>query len=191
MGLRVSGLRSVSHPIPSSTVISTALPMESTVVARSYNRLMRRSLAVLVLLTTLAGCGDRSGGRNESQSGAQKTGLSLSVSFDEPLREGKPVTWKLRVDNAGPGDVTLTFRSGKDGDVALVQGGREAYRWSAAKFFSQAMRQEPLKAGESRTFSLEEKALSAAPGDYELLAELASEPAPPPARQTVKVSTSS
>lgn len=160
-------------------------------MARPYTGCMRRPLALLVLLTTLAGCGDSGGDRPQSQSGTEKTGLSLTVSFDEPLRQNKPVTWKLRVENAGPGDVTLTFRSGKDGDVALVQGGREAYRWSAAKFFSQAMRQEPLKAGESRTFTLEENALSAAPGDYELMATLASEPGPPPAQRSVKVSTSS
>jgi len=150
---------------------------------------MRRPLVMLVLLTTLTGCGGDGGG-SESQSGSQSTqkeGLSLSVEFDEPVRSGGPVTWKLDVRNGGPGEVTLGFRSGKDGDVALMQGGREAYRWSTAKYFSQALRQERLAAGEHRTFTLEEKALSAAPGDYELVAELDSEPAPPPARRAVKI----
>jgi len=147
---------------------------------------MRRPLAALVLLTTLAGCGSDRGGGSESQAGKQK-GLSLSVEFDEPLRSGQPVTWKLEVENGGPDEVTLVFRSGKDGDVSLVQGGKEAYRWSGNKYFSQAMRQERLAAGEKRTFSLEEPALSAAPGDYELMAGLDSEPAPPPARRSIKV----
>jgi Intracellular proteinase inhibitor len=146
---------------------------------------MRRPLVVLVLLTTLTGCGD--GGGSRSQSGEQKPGLSLSVSFDEPIHTGGPVTWKLEVENGGPDEVTLGFRSGKNGDVVLMQGGREAYRWSAAKYFSQALRQEPLKAGERRTYPLEEQALSAAPGDYELVAELDSEPAPPPARRPAKI----
>ena len=48
------------------------------------------------------------------------------------------------------------------------------------------MRQERLAAGERKAFTLEEKALSAAPGDYELVAELDSEPAPPPARRSVR-----
>ena len=147
---------------------------------------MRRQLAVLVLLTTLAGCGSDGGGGSESQGGKQK-GLSLSVEHDEPLRSGGPVTWKLVVENGGPDEVTLTFRSGKDGDVSLVQGGKEAYRWSGNKYFSQAMRQERLAAGEKKTFTLEEQTLTAPPGDYELMAGLDSEPAPPPARSSVKV----
>jgi hypothetical protein len=147
---------------------------------------MRRPLVMLVLFTTLTGCGGDGGG-SEHQSGQQKDGLSLSVEFDEPLRSGGPVTWKLEVRNGGPGEVTLAFRSGKNGDVALMQGGREAYRWSGTKYFTQAMRQERLAAGDRKTFTLEDAALSAAPGDYELVAELDSEPAPPPARRSVKV----
>ncbi len=147
---------------------------------------MRRPLAALVLLTTLAGCGSDSGGSG-TQAGKQQPGLSLSVEFDEPLRSGGPVTWKVEVRNGGPDEVTLVFRSGKDGDVALVQGGKEAYRWSGTKYFTQAVREERLAAGARKTFTLEEKTLSAAPGDYELLAELDSEPAPPPARRSVKV----
>jgi intracellular proteinase inhibitor BsuPI len=147
---------------------------------------MRRPLVMMVLLTTLTGCGGDGGG-SERQSGQQKDGLSLSVEFDTPLRSGGPVTWKLDVKNAGPGEVTLAFRSGKNGDVALMQGGREAYRWSGTKYFTQAMRQERLAAGDHKTFTLEDPALSAAPGDYELVAELDSEPAPPPARRSVKV----
>ena len=146
---------------------------------------MRRPLAVLVLLTTLAGCGDSGG--SAAQGGAQQEGLSLAVDFDGPLRSGGPVTWKVEVRNGGPGEVTLVFSSGKDGDVALVQGGKEAYRWSGTKYFTQAVREERLAAGERKTFTLEEKTLSAAPGDYELVAELDSEPAPPPARRSVKV----
>jgi len=141
---------------------------------------------MLVLLTTLTGCG-RDGAGSEHQSGTQKEGLSLTVQFDEPVRSGRPVAWKLDVENGGPGEVTLGFRSGKDGDVALMQGGREVYRWSSTKYFSQALRQERLGAGEHKTFTLEEAALTAAPGDYELVAELDSEPAPPAARRSVKV----
>ncbi len=133
---------------------------------------MRLPLAVLVLLIALTGCGgDGDGGGSGTQAGKQQAGLALSVEFDDPLRSGQPVTWKIVVENGGPDEVTLVFRSGKDGDVALVQGGREAYRWSATKYFTQAVREERLAVGERKAFTLEEKTLSAAPGDYELVAE--------------------
>ncbi|HYH50915.1 MAG TPA: BsuPI-related putative proteinase inhibitor [Acidimicrobiia bacterium] len=150
-----------------------------------------RSLTILVLLTVVvAGCGDSDGDRAagpESQAATQKQGLSLSVSFDEPLRSGQPVTWILEVENGAPEAATLVFRSGKDGDVVLGKGGREVYRWSSTRYFSQAMRQERLEPGERKRFALEEKAFSAEAGDYELVAELNSEPAPPPARRSVTV----
>lgn len=145
-----------------------------------------RRLTLIVLLTTLAGCGGDAGG-SESQAGEQKQGLSMSVSFTEPLRSGQPVTWTLEVENGGPAEATLVFRSGKEGDVTLTQGGKEAYRWSGARYFTQAVRQVRLAAGEKKTFRLEEQALTAAAGDYELVAELDSEPAPPPIRRSVEV----
>jgi hypothetical protein len=115
-------------------------------------------------------------------------GLSLGVSFSpEPLRAGQPVTWSLQVTNDGADSVTLNFRNGQDGDVALRRGGTEAYRWSAQRFFSQALRHERLDAGQHKTFKLEEEALRADPGDYELEATLAAEPAPAPARRPVTV----
>jgi hypothetical protein len=143
-----------------------------------------RRLAVLLLLTTIAGCGSDG---SQRQAGKQKKGLSLSVSFTSPLRSGGPVTWTLEVENNGSTETTLAFRSGKDGDVALLAGGKEAYRWSGTRFFTQAMREVRLGPGKRKAFSLEEKALSAAAGDYELVAELDSEPAPPPARRSVEV----
>lgn len=148
-----------------------------------------RRLATLMLLTTLAGCGGGDGpAGSEDQAGTEKKGLSLSVSFGEPLRSGEPVTWTLEVDNAGPDAVTLVFPSGKDGDVALVRGGHEAYRWSSTRYFTQAMRRVHLEPGERKSFELEDNGFSVEPGDYELVAALDSEPAPPPARRSVTVS---
>ena len=145
-----------------------------------------RRLVVLVLITAVAGCGGDDGGSGR-QAGEQERGLSLRVSFDEPLRSGGPVTWELEVENGGPDPVTLVFRSGKEGDVVLLRNGQEAYRWSGTRYFTQAMRQVPLGSGERKTFTLEEKALTAEAGDYELVAELDSQPAPPPARRSVEV----
>lgn len=150
-----------------------------------YRGVVRR-LALFVMLTALAACGDDGGAAAQPATG--RDGLTLSVSFTEPLTSGQPVTWTLQVENGGSREQTLTFRSGKEGDVALFRDGREAYRWSATRFFSQAMRQVRLGPGERKTFTLDDRTLTADPGDYELVAELDSEPAPPPARRSVSVS---
>jgi len=142
---------------------------------------------LLLLVVALAGC-DRGGPNLNGAVSYSDSGLSLTAGFDEPLRTGHSVTWVLKVENRGKTPVTLRFSSGKDGDVALVQGGREAYRWSTNRLFSQAVRQVPLGAGESRTFTLEERRLGVAAGDYELMAQLAAEPSPGVVRRPVTVS---
>lgn len=152
---------------------------------RGYRWVVHRIALFLMAVAALAACGDDGGAAAQSAPG--KDGLVLSVSFPEPLRSGQPVTWTLEVENKGSQEQTLMFRSGKEGDVALLQGGREAYRWSATRFFSQAMRQVRIGPGEHKTYTLEDKTFTADPGDYELVAELDSEPAPPAARRSVTV----
>jgi hypothetical protein len=151
---------------------------------------VRRIAGVLVVVlaapAALAGC---------SRNDQPRTGgvvsytenLSFTVSFDEPLRTGHRVTWTLNVENRSKEAVTLHFRSGKDGDVALQQGGREVYRWSANRVFSQALRQVRLEAGARHAFPLEEKALPAPAGNYELVAAVASDPSPGELRRPVTV----
>lgn len=152
---------------------------------------MRRLAGVLLLVLAapagLAGCDRGEHPRAGGVVSDNQSGLSLSVSFAEPLRTGRPVTWTLEVQNRSKDAVTLNFRSGKDGDLALQQNGREVYRWSANRLFSQALRQVPLPAGARQTFRLEEKALPAPAGDYELVAALASDPSPGELRRPVTV----
>jgi hypothetical protein len=118
---------------------------------------------------------------------ASDNGLTLSVSFDEPLRTGKAVTWALGVENRAQAAVTLRFSSGKDGDVSLRREGREVYRWSAGRLFSQALREVTLAPGDSHDFRLEERSLGLAAGGYELVAELGSDPTVPPLRRPVEL----
>ncbi|HVW34705.1 MAG TPA: BsuPI-related putative proteinase inhibitor [Acidimicrobiia bacterium] len=155
---------------------------------------MRRLAPLLVLLAALAGC-DRgtsaSSGSvkagNTGTTGAGANGLTLSVAFDEPLQSGQTVGWRLEVGNRSGSAVTLRFRSGKQGDVVLAQGGRELYRWSANRLFSQAIREIPLAAGSSTTLALEPDQLHVPPGDYDLVAEADSEPAPGVVHRSVTV----
>jgi hypothetical protein len=149
---------------------------------------MRRLAVFAAVLLALTGCGGGEGDSEGSRSAGGSGGLSLALSFSpEPLRAGQPVTWSLEVANGAKDPVTLTFPSGQHGDVVLLRDGTEAYRWSSTKFFAQAVVKERLEAGGDKTFPLEERALSVEPGDYDLVATLAAEPAPAPVRRRVSV----
>ena len=159
-------------------------------MAAGYPRVMRRLTVFAAVLLALTSCG---GGEGDSGSGGGDSaggngGLSLDVSFSpKSLRAGGPVTWSLEVTNGAKAPVTLTFPSGQYGDVVLLRQGTEAYRWSSTKFFAQAVVKENLAAGADKVFPLEEQGLSVEPGDYELVATLAAEPAPAPVRRRVSV----
>ena len=114
-------------------------------------------------------------------------GLTLSLVHTEPLRARAPVTWTLQVRNGGPVPVTLTFSSGQQGDVVLRQGGQERYRWSRGRAFTQVFAEMPLGPGQARSVELKDPRLAAGPGQYELVASLKSQPAPPEVSRTVTV----
>ncbi|MGH9000474.1 MAG: BsuPI-related putative proteinase inhibitor, partial [Acidimicrobiia bacterium] len=116
-------------------------------------------------------------------------GLSFDLSFEpDPLRSGQPATWTLTLGNAGVEAVTLTFASSQEGDVVLRRrSGGEAYRWSGAKFFAEAIRRVRLRPNEEKVYTLEEKALDVDPGAYELTATIEAVPAPEPIRRQVEV----
>ena len=147
---------------------------------------VRRSVALVLLAAALAGC-DRGGSHASGGVSSSGNGLSLTVGFDKPLRTGRPVTWTLELANRGKGPVDLRFSSGKEGDVVLLRGNTEVYRWSANRLFSQALREENLAAGGHRTFRLEERSLGVPAGDYDLVAEVAATPSPGAVRRPVRV----
>ena len=151
-----------------------------------------RAAALLVILALVAGgCGADGGEQEGNQAGEPGGGgLTLSVAFDpDPPQAGKPVSWSLTVRNEGGEEVTLTFPSGKRGDVVL-EGERdeEVYRWSEGRFFTEAVSRERLRPDQEVVYRLEEPSLSLEPGDYDLVATLAAEPELGPARQRVHIS---
>ena len=114
--------------------------------------------------------------------------LKLIVEPEKP-RSGEPVTWTLEVVNAGVEAVTLTFASAQRGDIVLRREGRKTpvYRWSADRFFAEAIKEERLRANDEKRYSLEEKALAVPAGKYELEATLKASPAPDPVRRDIEV----
>jgi hypothetical protein len=142
---------------------------------------------LLALLAVMAAAACGAGG----EQGAAPTGPrgALALAYEPPApAAGQPVTWVLTVSNGGDEALTLTFSSGKHGDVALAGAdGREVYRWSNDRFFTEAVSRQEVAPGEEVAYRLEEPALAVEPGEYDLVATLAAEPEIGPVRQRVRV----
>ncbi len=112
--------------------------------------------------------------------------LELRVQLRETLETGR-IRWALTVANRGERAVTLVYPTAQDGDLVLREDGEVAYRWSEGRVFAQQQRCQLIGAGQDYQFSLRGTDLDVDPGDYELVASLAAEPAPEPARIDVTV----
>ena len=142
-------------------------------------------LITLVLVACACGGGDAGDQAGDPGGG----GLGFSVAFEpDPPEAGKPVTWSLRVRNDGGETVTLTFPSGKRGDVVLKDERQaEAYRWSDGRFFTEAVtRERPARTRRWCTGSRNPRSPSK-PGTTSLVATLAAEPEVGPDRQRVHI----
>jgi hypothetical protein len=84
------------------------------------------------------------------------------------------VRFVLRVENRGAGPVEVTFPSGQDYDFVVLQDGREVWRWSEDRMFTQALREERLAAGEAWTFEEVWRPSPGMAGEFEVVGRLAS-----------------
>lgn len=62
------------------------------------------------------------------------------------------VHFVLQVTNASGAVVPVTFPTGQSAEFTVSRDGRELWRWSADRGFTQAVRQESLAPGETRTY---------------------------------------
>jgi hypothetical protein len=83
--------------------------------------------------------------RRDAASGALVSSLSVEA--------GDTVRLTLQVTNATAGPLALAFVSGQSYDFAVLRGGETLWQWSANQRWSQALRDETLAAGETRTYT--------------------------------------
>jgi hypothetical protein len=96
-------------------------------------------------------------------------GASLAVALDA----GAP-RFVLTVANVSDHRMELAFPDGHTRDFAVYDArGREVWRWSAGRMFTQVMRTKLLAAGDAVTY--EERWVRPAPGRYSVVATLRSE----------------
>jgi len=76
------------------------------------------------------------------------------------------VHFVLQVTNTSAAPVTLNFSSGQLFDFMVSRDGREVWRWSAERMFTQALRSERLDAGDTRTYTAAWRPSPRTPGEY-------------------------
>lgn len=86
---------------------------------------------------------------------------------------GHAVRFALALENAGNKTLEMHFPNGQTHDlVVLDAAGREIWRWSQGRMFTQAHKTEVVSGGD--TFRLEEEWTAPAPGQYTVVATLRS-----------------
>ena len=97
---------------------------------------------------------------------------ALETKFDVAV-EGSDVRFSLRVVNTTPKNLEVNFPSGQSYDFVVVDSvGREVWRWSSDRIFTQSVRNKLLGKGDAITAS--EKWSPAKPGRFTAIAQLTS-----------------
>jgi hypothetical protein len=99
-------------------------------------------------------------------------GDTIAASLDVAV--GDEVEFTFHVTNSSAKRVELRFPSGKTHDVVVLDAqGREVWRWSRGRMFTQAMQNKVLAASDTLTFT--ESWRPEQPGAYTAVASLLSE----------------
>ena len=123
---------------------------------RSQLRSGRAVLGTVPLLAVLSACPPRDPAPvPPSEQGRAVTESPATGPLVPSLQvetHGDSLHFLLQVTNAAEEAVALTFRSGQSADFIVTHEGREIWRWSGEQMFTQAIRNERLAPGETRTF---------------------------------------
>jgi hypothetical protein len=122
-------------------------------------------------------CGPRA--RNDATARSETTRVVRSVDANAPLSPaldvtvGREVTFSFQVMNAGKKKLEVAFPDGRTHDVVVLDSlGREVWRWSEGRMFTQAMQNRVLRTNDLLMY--EEAWEKPAPGTYVAVATLAS-----------------
>jgi hypothetical protein len=95
-------------------------------------------------------CGPRSGSTETPTRARAASTQSVASSFD--VKVGRHVKFALRVTNHGAKRIELNFPSGQTHDVVVLDTkGREVWRWSAGRMFTQNLQNKTLASNETIT----------------------------------------
>jgi hypothetical protein len=91
----------------------------------------------------------RAGSKSDSSRSADLDDLKLTLATDkETYEEGEPVSIAMSVTNSGKDPRTLAFASGQQCDFVVAKDGREIWKWSGGKYFTQSLISRTVGPGE-------------------------------------------
>ena len=155
-----------------------------TLFSRMDKRLV---VALMAVAAVVYACGPRSHAATPSRARDNKTlaaGSPVAGKLD--VTTAPTVTFLLEVTNKTGKLIELNFPSGKTHDFAVLDAaGREVWRWSRDRMFTQTLRNAPLSRDASVTFS--EEWTAAQPGTYTVVASALAENHPVEERTTFTV----
>jgi hypothetical protein len=86
-----------------------------------------------------------------SRASGDDEGPVIASSLDVSVKEG--VALVFHVTNSGPKAIELIFPNGQTHDFVVTDSvGREVWRWSSDRMFTQALRNSVLDAGETQSY---------------------------------------
>ena len=105
-----------------------------------------------------------------------RPGSPIAGALDVKVADG--VRFGFKVTNTASGKVELLFPSGQTHDIVVIDSiGREVWRWSEGRMFTQALQNRVLESNASVSWSAAWKA-TVPPGRYVAIASLLSENRP-------------
>jgi hypothetical protein len=119
-------------------------------------------------------CAPRPRGDARTRNAKQAAAPHIESSLDVTTTDARAVRFAFRVTNAGGGKIEMTFPSGQTHDVVVLDSlGREVWRWSNGRMFTQLLQNKVLRTAD--TLAYDERWTDAPAGRYVAVARLASE----------------
>ena len=129
------------------------------------------TLPVLIAASAALAWGSRS---DSYEPPARRAVVKDTIVASLDVKVGEQVRFAFHVANSSAKRVELRFPSGQTHDVVVLDGvGREVWRWSEGRMFTQSMQTKVLGAADTLTFS--ESWTATKPGTYTAVAKLLSE----------------
>jgi hypothetical protein len=128
-------------------------------------------LALLIIAALAYACGPRSRAGEPSRQDVV-SGPPVACSLN--VRVGTGVTFAFHITNNAPKRLEINFPSGQTHDIVVLDSvGREVWRWSEGKMFTQSLQNKVLQSNETLTYQASWKP-DAQRGKYVAVAKLMS-----------------